>query len=214
MAQQINLYSPILMAPRRYFSAQTMAQALGLYALMLILLCGAAVIGSALLRRELAVTTQSQAAERDRLTQTLAVRAPQAATGPALEQELTQLQQALAQQRRQVDELSRGRIIEGRSHAAMLKLVAQTVPAPVWLTELRLLEGRLELTGMTLQPEALRPWLGELAGHPLTAGQRLAAVKVERSTGSAVPASVEAWSFNVVSSAPPADPGGRPGALR
>ena len=211
MAQQINLYSPILMAPRRYFSALTMLQALGFYAVLLILLCAWAVGSTTALRREVQASSRSQIFERDRLAQTLAQRAPKATSGPALEQELAQLQAALEQQRRQIDELARGRVAEGHSHAAVLKLVAQTVPAPVWLTELRLLEGRLELTGMTLQPQALNPWLAELADDPRTAGQRLAAVKLERRVSPEVPPGVEAWSFNLVSTAPgagPASPGG------
>lgn len=207
MAQQINLYSPILMAPRRHFSAPAMAQALGLFALALVVLCAWVMTSAHTLRRELDSGVKAQAAERGRLTQALAARAPAANSVAALEQEAALLREALVQQRRQVDELTRGRITDGRSHAAMLELVARTVPASVWLTDVRLLEGRLELAGMTLQTEALRPWLSELARHPLTAGQRLAAVKLERSTGAGAPADTEAWTFSLVSSAPPGEPG-------
>ncbi len=212
MAQQINLYSPILMAPRRHFSALAMAQGLGLFALALVVLCAWAMASSHTLRRELGSGVKAQAAERDRLTQALAARTPAANSLATLEQEAALLREALAQQRRQVDELTRGRITDGRSHAAMLELVARTVPASVWLTDVRLLEGRLELAGMTLQTDALRPWLGELARHPLTAGQRLAAVKLERSNGAGTPADTEAWTFSLVSSAPPGEAGAnRPG---
>lgn len=202
MAQQINLYSPILMAPRRYFSAAAMLQVLGVYAVLLIVLCAWAVFNTAALRRELQLSSHSQDGERTRLAQTLALVAPKPVSGVALDQEHAHLQAAIEQQRAQVDELARGRVAQGHSHAAVLKLVAQTVPAPVWLTELRLLEGRLELSGMTLQPQALNPWLAELADDPRTAGQRLAAVKVERRAAAELPAGVEAWSFNLVSTAP------------
>ena len=216
MAQQINLYSPILMAPRRYFSALAMLQALAVYVLLLVGLGAWAVHSTSALQSELQRSTKVQAAEHAQLTRALAELAPKPGAGTAIEQEIARLQAALALQRQQVDELSRGRVIEGRSHAATLDLVARTVPAPVWLTDLRLLEGRLELTGMTLQPQTLRPWLSRLAVHPLTAGQRLAAVKVERSVGNAVPLpqGVEAWSFNVVSSSPHLDANGRPRGAR
>jgi hypothetical protein len=39
MAQQINLYTPILLKPQRHFSAQRMAGALGLLAGLLLLAC-------------------------------------------------------------------------------------------------------------------------------------------------------------------------------
>lgn len=213
MAQQINLYSPILMAPRRLFSALAMVQSLGVVTLVLAGLCVWATLSAHTLRRELASSAQAQAAERQRLTQAIAARTPVANSVAVLEQEAALLRETLAQQRRQVDELGRGRMADGRSHAAMLELVARTVPVPVWLTDVRLLEGRLELAGMTLHPEALRPWLGELARHPLTAGQRLAAVRLERASGAAAPTDVEAWSFSLVSSVPASEPGA-PGTSR
>lgn len=214
MAQQINLYSPILMAPQRRLSALVMLQAMGFYAVLLIVACAWAAWSSAVLRRELLASTQAQSAERERLAQALALRAPKATSGPALAQELTQLQAGIEQQRRQIDELSRGRVIDGRSHAAILKLIARTVPAPVWLTDLRLLEGRLELTGLTLQPQALRSWLAELGNDPLTAGQRLSAVKVEQSVGVGTPVVGDAWSFTLVNSVPNAEATRRTGAPR
>ncbi len=212
MAQQINLYSPILMAPRRYFSALAMVQALLGFTLVLAALCAWVVASNAALRRELQSSVQAQAGEREHLTQALA--AQPAASGVALEQELAQSRQSLAARRALLAELTRGRLAEGRSHAAMLRMVAQTVPPPVWLTDIRLVEGRLELNGLTLQPDALRPWLAQLAVHRLTAEQRLATVRLERVTAAsaittahgnaALPEGTEAWAFQLVSQTVPA----------
>lgn len=209
MAQQINLYNPILLAQRRYFSARAMAHAILVFAVLLALACAWVLASAAMLRRELQGSTQAQASERQRLTQALA--AEPAASGAALEQELAQAQLAVARQRALLDELSRGRLLEGRSHAAMLRMVAQTVPPSVWLTDIRLVEDRLELGGLALQPDALRPWLTRLAQHPLLADQRLAAVKLERVTagagagagamGSMLPGTT-AWSFQLMSRTP------------
>lgn len=211
MAQQINLYSPILLAPRRYFSALAMVQALGVLMLLLAAAGGWMVWSAAALRHELQGSLQVQAAEREQLTRALAVQ--QGASGPALAQELAQAEQALAGRRALLEELNRGRLVEGRSHAAMLRMVAQTVPSPVWLTDIKLVDGRLELTGLTLQPDALRPWLVQLAQHPLTASQRLAAVKLEWVAASAsvagsaaLPAGTEVWSFQLVSQTPGTPP--------
>lgn len=217
MAQQINLFSPILLAPKRYFSARAMLRSLLVFALLLAA-TGAWMIGnSSTLRRDLQSSLQAQSAERARLTQALA--APAATSGPALAQELTQAEQTLAARRALLDELSRGRLVAGRSHAAVLRMVAQTVPASVWLTDVRLVAGRLDLSGKTLQPEALRPWLVQLAQHPVTAGQQLAAVKLERvvaAAGSEASAAAgEQWTFQLVSQVPAvatesATTGGRP----
>lgn len=205
MAQQINLYSPILLAPRRYFSAHAMAASLGAFALLLAATCGWMVASGGSLRRDLQGSTQAQAVERQRLTLALAVQP--AASGAALEQELVQAQRAVASRRALLDELTRGRLVEGHSHAAMLRMVAQTVPPAVWLTEIRLVEGRLELHGMTLQPDAMRPWLAQLAQHPLTSEQRLAAVKLDRVPPATTQAiGGDAWVFQLVNQTPAPEP--------
>jgi Tfp pilus assembly protein PilN len=204
MAQQINLYSPIFLAPRRYFSAQAMAISLGVFALALLAVCGWMLASGNSLRRDLAGSVQAQAAESGRLTQALAVQP--AASGAALQQELALAQRTLDTRRALLDELTRGRLLQGRSHAAMLRMVAQTVPATAWLTEIRLVEGRLDLRGLTLQPDALRHWLTQLAVHPLTREQQLAAVRLEHvAPGTAqgsVPGGGEAWAFQLVSQTP------------
>ena len=207
MAQQINLYSPIFLAPQRHFSALAMAQALGAVALALVALCAWAQWSSRSLRGELQGTLQAHRVEREQLQAALAERS-NTGNGVALEQELARLRADIGRRHRVLDELSRGLAAPGRSHAAILRLVAETVPPPVWLTELKLVDGRLELAGLTLQPEALQPWLAQLSANPLTAGQQLAAVKVERggATGSpaAAAAQLDAWSFAVVSARPAA----------
>jgi Tfp pilus assembly protein PilN len=203
MAQQINLYSPILLAPRRYFSAAAMALSLGVLALLLAGASAWIVLSGAALQRELQGSLQAQAAERTRLTQALAARP--STGGAALDQEWAAAQNTLAARRALLEELTRGRIVDGHSHAAMLRMVARTVPPSVWLTQIRLDQGRLELQGLALQPDALRPWLTVLADDPLTSSQRLATVKLDHvapgSPQGAAAGSTESWAFQLVSQA-------------
>ncbi|TDP74986.1 PilN domain-containing protein [Roseateles toxinivorans] len=179
MAQQINLLTPILLAPKRYFSATAMAQALGL------LLAGALLISAWLLwqSRQTRQSYQQIQAEANNERQVLMdalMRLPGSTDPAALNQQLGALQQGLLQRRQMIDELGRGRALPGQSHSDLLRLLARTVPPPVWLTELRWTSGRLELQGLTLEPPALQPWVQQLAAHPLLRGQQLATVKVER----------------------------------
>jgi Tfp pilus assembly protein PilN len=196
MAQQINLYNPILLAPRRYFSALAMVQALGVLALGLALLSAWSVHSTQQLRADLASAIQAEAGEKQRLEVQLAGRPAPPRDTTAIEQELAQALKQLAERQGVLAALSPAVGQAAAQRSALLTLLAQTVPAPVWLTEVRMADGRVELMGMTLQPEALRPWLAALSAHPALAGQSLRAVKVERREDGAA----DAWSFQVLSS--------------
>ncbi|MDP1531958.1 MAG: PilN domain-containing protein [Rubrivivax sp.] len=203
MAQQINLFSPILLTPKRHFSALAMAQALGVFALALAALCVWSALHTSALEADLASTTRANQADKQRLDAALAAQPQRASSSAALEQELAALERELAEQQKRFDSLSRGLVRDGRSPTALLGLVARSLPAPAWLTEVAIINERIELAGMTLQPDALQAWLTQLSAHPLLAGQRLGALKVERSTAAA-PSGADAWSFQIVSAAAPA----------
>lgn len=204
MPQQINLYSPIHAAPRRAFSARTMGLSLGVLAAGLAALGAWMSIGGAALSREMQDSAKLQAVEREQLERALATRRGGTAGTGALEQERAQLARDLESRRALADELARGRVVDGRSHAAVLRMIALTVPDAVWLDQIRVGDGSLELAGMTLEPQALRPWLARLADHPLTRDQRLGTVKLERVAASAGQRGDERerWAFVLSSKVP------------
>ena len=198
MAQQINLYNPILLTPLRHFSAAAMARALLVLLLLLAALCGWLGWRSTQLARQLEATESFQQAERQQLEKSLAGRKALPGDTGALQQEVAREQQALVALRARLEATQRGLVREGRSPAALLRLVAATVPAPVWLTEVQIDDGQLALRGMTLQPEALKPWVAAFAKHPLTAAQQLGVGRVERQTPDAtLRGAVERWEFRI-----------------
>jgi len=103
-----------------------------------------------------------------------------ALSGPALAQELQARRQELSRLQLRLQHLQRGVMAQGSGHAARLELVARTIPPTAWLTQLKLDDSRLELSGATLEPAALNRWLDELAASPLLKNQNLNTVKVER----------------------------------
>lgn len=223
MPQQINLCTPIFLTQKRYFSARTMAQAMGVFLLL----------GGSLsaywtwsLNQVSAGYQQSVASnqrEIDRLQAAIKVnKASSAPADAALVQELKQYRDELQRRERLLEELRRGLTREGWGHSARLQLVAQSIPPQAWVTEIKADDTRLELSGYTLEPAALNIWMARLAASPLLQGQQLATVKVERAvtelrnaTGAPaiVPGAVTAaraagpavWSFILVSAvaAPP-----------
>lgn len=180
MAQQINLLTPILLAPRRYFSALTLLQATGL-------LIGAGLATALWLQqrdRQQERDHQSRLAQYAAERQQLAVaRAglPPPLDANALQQQLQALELGNAQRQALLKTLGGDASrTNGQRHSDLLALIARTLPESAWLTELRYAPGRVELVGGTLDTNVLRPWLGQLAASPLLAGQELSALRVER----------------------------------
>lgn len=198
MPRQINLYSPSLREPQRHFAVRSMLQGVAVFSVALVALCGWALWRSAALQRDLASADAAYRAEQQRLGRNLAaVPAPTDAT--ALNQELAQAQQALAQQRAALAARQEAALAEGTRPAAWLQLLARSTPPAVWLTTVRSAGPRIEIEGYTLQPEALRPWLDRVTAEAPSGARALAAVALQREAGLPVG---EAWSFRIVSGTP------------
>lgn len=219
MPQQINLCTPIFLTQKRYFSANTMAQAMGVF-----LLLGGSLSAYWVwsLKQVSAGYQQSVATnqrEIDRLQAAITVsKASSAPADAALVQDLKQHRDELQHRERLLEELRRGLTREGWGHSARLQLVAQSIPPQAWVTEIKADDTRFELSGFTLEPAALNVWMARLAASPLLQGQQLATVKVERAVtelrnvagAPAVATAARAagpvvWSFTLVSAvaAPP-----------
>jgi hypothetical protein len=218
MPQQINLRTPILLTQRHYLSASTMAWALGVIWAFSGALGAYWIWSLEASSTELRRTLSAYARDRERLQAAIKDQQASALPAPAgLVQEL-EARRALLAQREQVQaELVRGLLHNGDGHAARLRLVARTIPAEVWVTEMRADERQMEVHGFTLEPAALNQWVARLGEDPLLKGYALSAVKVERvAAETAVAAPVApagargtrpSWSFTLVSVAVP---GGRP----
>ena len=206
MPQQINLCSPILMTQKRYFSAMAMVQALLVFTVLGGVLSGAWVynlkLGSEGMTQALAI----QARELSGLQ--AAMQEKKAKAGPAsaaMTQDVQARRAELQQRERMLGELRRGFLQPGMGHAARLKLVAQSIPANVWIAGMTADDGQLEVNGYTLDPAALNDWVARLSSSPLLDGQRLAAVKVDATRPEAGKADAvgatprQVWSFSLVS---------------
>lgn len=216
MAQQINLCTPILLTQKRYFSAQTMVQALAVFLVLGGTLCGYWVWSLNTASEGFKKTLATQAQELESLQ--VAIKQGKAGTGPleaALAKELQGYKLDMQQRQSRLEALQRGLFRPGWGHAARLKLVAQSIPAQVWVTDLSADDNQLALTGFTLEPAALNDWVSKLAASPLLEGQRLSTVKVEHASAAvlntlgaaAAPGAASApvaaarpmWSFSLIS---------------
>jgi Tfp pilus assembly protein PilN len=218
MPQQINLCTPIFLAQKRYFSAQTMAGALGVFVLLGGVLSGYGSWKLALLTDGYQHSVTDNQREIERLRTAIRLNKERSAPADvALVQALQAGQAELAQREQLLAELRRGLLREGQGHAARLQLVAQSIPPQAWVTAIRADELRLELSGYTLEPAALNRWMERLAQSPLLQGQQLSAVKVERVAAAGASGAVAErargvpmWSYLLVTAGPPAASGAKP----
>lgn len=201
MPQQINLYSTALQAPRQRFAAQTLALGLGVTALLIVIACLGAQWQARQVQHHATLARDQHLQNKQRLAARLASLPATAGAAGALEQQLAQTQATLQQRHAVLDELMRGRLDELHRRSALLRRVAQTVPAAVWLTQVDIDDQRLTLHGRTLEPDSLRPWLAQLNAQPFLPEQPLAGLKIERDSAAptAAAGTPEPWRFTLVS---------------
>jgi Tfp pilus assembly protein PilN len=218
MPQQINLCTPILLTQKKYFSAQTMALTLGLFIALGGFLCAAWVWSLHNASSGYSQAMTSKAREIESLQAAIQrSKASAAPVDPALVQQLQERRKAVQQRGQVLVALQEGLLRPGEAHSDRLLLVARSIPAAVWVTEVKADATRFEISGFTLESAALNTWVGALAGSPLMRGLKLAAVKVENTqaaqlnvpvTAAAASASPSVatravWSFNLVNVEPP-----------
>ena len=208
MTQQINLCAPIFLTPKRVFSAQSMLQ---LFVVFMLLLGGSCLYGVAQLRAEkraLDLTFDAQSITLKSIQASLEKsKSESGSVTKGLSQELQLQRVKLAQREQLLVAVNKGRFQPGAGHSSRLRLVSQSIPSKVWLTEIKADDGMLNVTGFTLEAAVLNEWLAKLEASPLLAGQKLSSIKVDQSE---LPLIKQLWRFNFLSSIakPLALPGG------
>jgi Tfp pilus assembly protein PilN len=216
MAQQINLCTGLVKTQRQRFTARTMLPALGVF-LVVGGVLGAMGVGSLERSAEgYRQTLDAQSTEIKALQAAiLQSRANAAPVDPALIQQAQERRTAVLQREKVLLEVQQGMFKTGEGHSDRLLLVARSIPAPVWVTSVKVDAVRFEVAGFTLEPAALNDWVAKLAASPLMRDLKLSTVTVENTAAGkvAVPASANAaatagkaaraiWSFNLVNLEP------------
>lgn len=204
MTQQINLFTPILLTQKRYFSAQAMAQALIVFIFLAGGLCAYWVWSLDDAGEKVRKSLLTQSRELSNLQAILQQgKVSSGSAQLALTQDLQTRRATLLQREKLMDELKRGLFQPGFGHAARLQLVAQSIPARAWVTEIKADDTQFSVSGLTLDPAVLNEWVGKLAASPLLKGQKLETVKVENASASAsasAPTSPRpVWTFTLIS---------------
>lgn len=174
MAQQINLFSPLYLRQRKYFSALTMAQALGLIAAGCAALYGYTVFQT----HSLSVLSQQADARlksgRDQLIKLSAEMGPQGRS-KLLEDEAARLEFQLKQRDALLSNLRSNAGEEAASFSPYLTALARQSTQGVWLTGVSISRGAASLTlhGRALDAERVPAYIRTLNREAVIQGRQI-----------------------------------------
>lgn len=195
MSQQINLFNPIFLKQKKFFSALALVQIFALVLFGAVLLALYATYQAAELKRNAeVVTAQLRIAE----AQVTRVRAEAVAPvrDKALEEKLARLEAEIKSRQQIVDILQRSDFGNTKGYSAYLVAFARQIPAGLWLTGFDINAGGNEigLQGRTLKPELVPQYVHQLTRESVMQGKSFGTLEMQlpQMLGSAVQAKVEA----------------------
>jgi Tfp pilus assembly protein PilN len=172
--QQVNLLNPALMPATEHFSGRHLLTWILVAAVALVAVAWWAVTETRELREEMAETARNNPVS------------PGADAGPtpqqvaALEQSLQARKAMLEAKLATRDALTRGLSAHNGGPSAVMRIMADSIPASAWLTEVRVHGGRIDVVGKALDAAAVDAWLERLRNAGFLAAQPAASVKLER----------------------------------
>jgi hypothetical protein len=182
VAQQINLFNPIFLRQKLYFSAVAMAQALGLIALGVVAIYVYQASQNAKLERVAADADRQLAERRTQLT-AFARQAGDASSSKALTAELDAAEARLVERRMLLDEVRTGAGGDVRGYSRHLAALARANIRGVWLTGLEIgKSAELTIKGRALDSALVPAYMSALNREEAFAGRRVSELKVTART--------------------------------
>ncbi len=179
MSQQINLYNPIFLKQKHYFSAATMAQALVLVLLGSLGMYAFEVRQNRTLERVLADTDKQIATQREQMIRFSKEHSAQGASR-ALTDELARTQQRLQQRQALLAEIKTGVGGDAEGFARYLSALARQHVPGVWLTGVQIgaKDSDLVIKGRALESQMVPAYIRALNREAPMAGRRVAELQM------------------------------------
>lgn len=181
MSQQINLFNPIFMKQRKYFSLLTMLQALGMIAAGSLLFYGYALYQVDQLAGQAAESTKRHDAEQARLARLAAEFSPQHANQLS-QGEAQQLEKVFAEQTVLIEALKSGVAGNTTGYSEYMRAFARQVLPGLWLTGFRVAgdAAHISLKGHVTSPELLPAYIQKLGREPIMQGRNFSNLKMQQ----------------------------------
>jgi Tfp pilus assembly protein PilN len=179
VSQQINLFNPIFLKQEKYFSATTMAQALGLILVASVILAGYASYRLVAASREASSLSAQLAADQARLAK-LSRETAAPNKDKALEDTIKLTEDEIKALRQVADVLGRGEMGNTQGYSEYFRAFARQIGGGVWLTGFHIqgAGNEIALQGRALQPDLVPAYIGRLKSEPVMQGKSFANLEI------------------------------------
>jgi len=179
MSQQINLFNPVFLAQKKYFSAAAMVQALGLLLVGLAIIDVFAVRQTASLQRALD-ETQRGATERRAQLVNIGRQYSDQGSSRKLQEEIARTEEQLRKRSALLNELRTSVGGNADGFSAYLAALARQSTQGVWLTgvEISGASNDLVIKGKALDANLVPAYVRALSREPVFSGRSLSALQV------------------------------------
>jgi len=181
VSQQINLFNPIFLKQKKYFSVVTMLQALVLILLGSVLVYGYAQYEVQQLQEQSAEATRRFEDAQNRLTRYAAEYSPQQAN-LLLQEQLKKTETDLAAQQELINTLKSGAIGNSQGYSPYMRAFARQVVPGLWLTAFSITGdgAQMSLSGGVLNPGLLPEYIRRLDREEIMYGKTFASLQMSQ----------------------------------
>lgn len=181
MSQQINLFNPVFMKQRKYFSLLTMLQALGMIIVGSLFFYGYALYQVDQLGEQSAESSKRYNAEQARLMRQAAEFSPQQAN-QALQDEVRRLEKQVIDQAALIEIIKSGAVGNTTGYSEYMRAFSRQIVPGLWLTGFTVTgdAAQISLNGAALGPESLPAYIQRLGKEDVMRGKTFATLQMQQ----------------------------------
>ena len=181
MSQQVNLFNPVFMKQKKYFSVSTMLQALMLILLGSALFYAYAVFQVKAMRQQSDETAKRYATDQGRLASYTNEFSPQK-SNQALDEEVQRLEVQAKAQQELIQSLNAGVIGNAKGYSEYMRAFARQSLQGLWLTGFSISgdAAQMNLSGAALNPDLVPAYVQRLQREPAMRGKSFAALQMRQ----------------------------------
>jgi Tfp pilus assembly protein PilN len=180
VSQQINLFNPIFLKQKKYFSAVTMVQGLGLILVGCLLLTAYAEFQLSIRKRDAEASTALLQKTKAQLI-TIKVEFAPRQSDPALDNQIKQAQSEINAAQKVFDSLQNGQFGDTKGYSTYFRGFSHEIVDGLWLTGISIYGAGhdINLSGRTVNPELVPVFLAHLKREQEMQGKSFSTLEMQ-----------------------------------